>query len=307
MSTSIALPRRTRIDLLAATLLTLLCLAWGVQQVAIKVAITHGLPPVFQAALRSVIAVVCVCAWEAARGELRGLLRRDGAFRLGMLAGLLFGAEFVAMFAGLARTSAERGVIVLYTAPFFVAAGAHLLIPGERMRARQWLGLLLAFAAVASVEAGASRNGGGGIAGDAMVLAGAVLWAATSLLVKGTRLARLPAAKVVLYQLAGSVPVLFACSAVAGESWSLHGVAPVAWWALLYQGAGVAGASYLVWFWLMARYPVSRISAFTFLTPVFGVLAAALLLGDAVTPAVVLALVGVAVGLRLINARPVEG
>ncbi len=276
------------------------------QQVAIKVAIAGGLPPVLQAALRSAIAAVLVCAWQAARGRLRPLLVRDGAFGLGVLAGVLFGAEFVALFGGLARTSAERAVIVLYTAPFFVAAGAHLLVAGERMRARQWLGMVLAFAGVAAVESEAAHLQSGGLAGDALVLLAAMFWAATSVLIKASRLARLSAAKIVLYQLIVSVPVLLACSALAGESWVLAGVRPVAWAALAYQSAGVACASYLIWFWLMARYPVSRIAAFTFLTPVFGVLAAALLLGEAVTPMIVLALLGVAAGLRLINARPIE-
>ena len=275
------------------------------QQVAIKVAIAGGLPPVLQAALRSAVAAVLVCLWQAARGRLRPLLTRDGALGLGVASGVLFGAEFVALFAGLARTSAERAVIVLYTAPFFVAAGAHLLVAGERMRARQWLGMVLAFAAVAAVETGAARLGAGGLAGDTLVLLAAIFWAATSLLIKATRLARLSAAKIVLYQLIVSVPVLLACSALAGESWVLAGVRPIAWAALAYQGAGVACISYLIWFWLMARYPVSRISAFTFLTPVFGVLAAALLLGEAVTPMIALALLGVAAGLRLINARPI--
>ena len=194
------------------------------QQVAIKVAIAGGLPPVLQAALRSAVAAVLICLWQAARGRLRPLLARDGALGLGVASGVLFGAEFVALFAGLARTSAERAVIVLYTAPFFVAAGAHLLVAGERMRARQWLGMVLAFAAVAAVETGAARLGAGGLAGDALVLLAAIFWAATSLLIKATRLARLSAAKIVLYQLIVSVPVLLACSALAGESWVLAGV-----------------------------------------------------------------------------------
>ena len=48
---------------------------------------------------------------------------------------------------------------------------------------------------------------------------------------------------------------------------------PGAMWPLAFQIVVVTFASYLVWFWLLRHYPATRLSAFTLLTPVFGLLA----------------------------------
>jgi drug/metabolite transporter (DMT)-like permease len=64
-------------------------------------------------------------------------------------------------------------------------------------------------------------------------------------------------------------------------------------------------ASYLVWFWLVRHYPATRISAFTLLTPIFGLLAGVLLLGEPLTMRLVVALAAVCAGIALVNrARP---
>jgi len=54
---------------------------------------------------------------------------------------------------------------------------------------------------------------------------------------------------------------------------------------------------------LIQRYSASRLSAFTFLTPLFGVAAGHLVLGDPLTPAFALAVGLVVTGLVLVN-RP---
>ena len=174
------------------------------------------------------------------------------------------------------------------------------------MRARQWLGMVLAFAGVAAVEADAARLDTGALAGDALVLLAAMLWGATSVLIKATRLARLWPRRSCCISSSSRCRCCSAARRWQARAGGWRACGRLRGRRSAYQGAGVACVSYLVWFWLMARYPVSRISAFTFLTPVFGVLAAALLLGEAVTPMIVLALLGVAAGLRLINARPIE-
>jgi drug/metabolite transporter (DMT)-like permease len=74
--------------------------------------------------------------------------------------------------------------------------------------------------------------------------------------------------------------------------------------ALAYQVVIHAFASYLAWFWLLTRYPASDLHAYTFWTPLFGVLAGWLLLGEPVTPALLLAMAGVTLGIYLVNRRP---
>ena len=293
--------RKTHLDGAAMALMILLCAAWGLQQVSIKVA-NEGISPVWQGGLRSIGAVFLVWAWAARKG-IR-LFDRDGSLGPGLLVGVLFAGEFAFIYWGLSYTTASRGVVFLYTAPFIVALGAHGFLPGEKLRPMQWLGLAFAFAGVVSVFAESlgmpTRNQ---LIGDAMLFLAAVLWAATTLVIKGGRLAKVSPAKTLFYQLAASALVLPCVSIALGEP-GVIALTPLVLVSLAYQTVLVAFASYLAWFWLVVHYPAGRLAAFSFLTPLFGVLAGALLLSEKVTAALAIALVLVAAGIWLVNRPP---
>jgi len=78
---------------------------------------------------------------------------------------------------------------------------------------------------------------------------------------------------------------------------------PVALASLFYQGAIVAFATYLAWFWLLTRYLAGRLAVFGFLTPLFGVMMGAAVLSEPLRPAFLGALAMVATGIWLVNAR----
>lgn len=291
---------RDRLDGAAMALMMLLCAVWGLQQVSVKVA-NAGVPPVLQAGLRSVGAVLLLWLWcRARRIPLTG---SDGSFYPGVLAGLLFAAEFLLLFVALDHTTAGRAVLFLYTAPFVVAIGVHLLVPGERLNLGQALGLVCAFGGVAIAFADGFGKSGGSLYGDLLALGAAVLWGATTVLIKSTKLLRIPAAKTLFYQLAVSALVLPPASLLLGEQ-AAGPLTLLIGASLVFQIVVVAFASYLGWFWLVANYPASRISAFSFLTPLFGMAFGAILLGEAVTPMLGAALVLVAAGIWLVNRRP---
>lgn len=291
---------RTELDAAAMLTLVACCALWGGQQVAIKLA-NAGISPILQGGLRSLGAVLVLWGWAAWRG--RPLLVRDGTLGPGLLIGGLFSAEFALVYLGLERTPAARAVLFLYTAPVWVALGAHVFLPGERMNRMQALGLALAFAGLAVAFADALRlPSARELSGDAMMLAAAVLWAATSLAIKATGISRIGAPRVLFYQLAVSAAALPAVSLAAGEPGVTALDRPVVA-AMLYQIVIIASASYLVWFWLLARYPAGRLSVFTFLTPLFGLLAGWVLLAEPVTPTLVAAMTLVCLGLVLVN-RP---
>jgi drug/metabolite transporter (DMT)-like permease len=280
--------------------LVVLCLCWGLQQVSVKLALA-GIPPLLQGGLRSAGALVLLGAWMAARGE--PLLRHDGSLLPGLVAGLLFTAEFLLVYSGMVFTTASRGVLFLYTAPFFVALGAHVFLPGERMRLPQALGLLCAFTGVVIAFADAlhlptARE----LTGDCMLLAAALLWAATTLVIKGSRLTRISPDKVLFYQLAVSAALLPLGSAALGER-AAGPITPVVTAAFAFQIVVVAFSSYLAWFWLISRYPAAKLSSFSFLTPLFGILAGGAILGEPVTAALVVAMLLVGAGIRLVNRR----
>jgi drug/metabolite transporter (DMT)-like permease len=130
----------------------------------------------------------------------------------------------------------------------------------------------------------------------------ALLWAATTVLVRATGLARVSAAKTLFYQLAVSAPMLLAASWVMGEK-GVVAVTPLAVASLAYQAVIVAFASYLVWFWLLTRYLAARLAVFSFLSPLFGVLFGVAILGEPLTPAFAGAALLVGAGIVLVNRR----
>jgi drug/metabolite transporter (DMT)-like permease len=292
--------RKSHLDALAVASLIGCCFLWGLNQVAAKAALPE-VPALQQAAARSLGGALLVWVWSASRG-IR-LFERDGTAGGGLLAGALFAAEFGCIFLGLQFTSASRMVVFIYLSPFVVALGMPFIARSERLTLLQLLGLSAAFAGVAWAFAeGFTRPAVGARQwlGDALGVAAGVLWGATTLAIRGSRLGAAAAEKTLLYQLAVSGVMLVAAAAAVGTPLPTH-LSAVAWASLVFQVVVVTFASYLLWFWLMRRYPATRLASFTLLTPVFGLLMGALLLGEPLTLRLIVALVAVAAGIVLVN------
>jgi drug/metabolite transporter (DMT)-like permease len=288
------------LDRLAIGLMVLFCSIWGLQQVAIKVA-NAGISPVWQAGMRSLGATATILIWVLLRRVK--LFGSDDTLWPGLLVGLLFSGEFALIFLGLDYTPASRGVIFLYTAPFFVALGARWFLPGEKIRRAQWGGMALAFVGIILLFGEHLwLPADQAWMGDLMILGAAILWAATTLAVKASALGRSSAEKILLYQLAISAVLLPPLSLAMGEP-GVFAPSPQLWANLFFQAVIVAGASYLGWFWLIRHYPATRLSSFSFLTPVMGVLASIILLDEPLTPTIFAALFLVGAGIWIAN-RP---
>jgi drug/metabolite transporter (DMT)-like permease len=294
--------RKEHLDGVAVASLLLCTLLWGLGQVAAKVAVAE-LPPLSQAALRSLGAAVLVGLWSRSRGI--ALFGRDGSLPGGLLAGLLFAAEFACIFIGLQYTTASRMIVFIYLSPFVVALGMPFIAKSERLSPLQTVGLLLAFAGVAWAFAEGFHKPAAGDRqwfGDALGVLGAVLWGATTLTIRGSRLAVASAEKTLFYQLAVSGVALAAAALVVGEAWPAH-ASLLVWNAFAFQTVIVSFASYLLWFWLVRHYPATRLSSFTLLTPLFGLLFGVLLLSEPATTRLLIALAAVALGIVLVNRR----
>ena len=275
-------------------------MSWGFNNVAIKLAI-HDIPPLIQSSVRSLIAALLVGAWTQARGI--PLFKRDGTLWAGILAGILFAIEFLLIYRGLVWTTATRGVLFLYLAPFFVVIGSRWLVPGDHFHLSQWLGLLLSFVGIViafglPTPAADPRQ----VLGDLMLVGGAAAWAATTLTIKASALNRVSAEKTLLYQLVVSAPLLSLGAIVFSERITAMPSA-VALGAFAYQTIYVVSITFTIWFALVVRYSAARLSVFTFLAPLFGVAAGHLVLGEPLTPAFAVAVALVAAGLLLVN-RP---
>jgi drug/metabolite transporter (DMT)-like permease len=293
--------RKQALDLTAMAILVILCASWALQQVTIKVA-SHGVSPVLQSGIRSAGAMILVLIWMTVHRE--PILERDGTLWWGITAGLLFAWEFLLIYWGLEFTHASRAVIFLYMSPFVVALGAQFFIPGEHLRMIQVVGLCCAFAGIAlAFRESMSFHTHRMLIGDSMLAGAAVLWGATTVLIKASPLARIKPSKTLLYQLAVSAVVLPVGSLALNEPGVVL-TTPLIVACLAYQIVWVAFITYLAWFWLVRYYPASRLASFTFLTPLFGVLAGGVLLNEPITNMLLLSLVLVSAGIYLVN-RPV--
>ncbi|NML16237.1 DMT family transporter [Azohydromonas caseinilytica] len=296
--------RKNNLDTRAVAAVLLCCGLWGLNQVATKVALAE-IPPLLQAGLRSAGAAVLVTLWARWRGIALGGAP-VGSWRGGLLAGALFAAEFGCVFIGLLHTSASRMVVFIYLAPFVVALGMPLIARVERLSRVQAAGLLVAFAGVAWAF-GESFNGPAAAGsrqwlGDALGVLAAVLWGCTTLAIRGSRLSTAPAEVTLLYQLGVSGVLLIAASMLVGEGLPAR-VGALSLSMLGFQTVVVCFASYLLWFELLRRYPATKLSAFTLLTPVAGLGAGVLLLQEPLTARLLAAAAAVCVGIAAVN-RP---
>ena len=283
----------------AVALMLMLCFSWGFNQIAVKLALPD-IPPILQATIRSALALpvlLIIGRWRGVR-----FFERDGTLAAGLFAGLLFGIEFVLIFRGLLLTSASRAVVFLYTAPFFVALGSYQVL-GERLRVSQWAGLALSFAGVALAIGVPQPNVDANVLlGDLMIVGGGALWAATTLIAKGTRLRFAAPEKALGYQVALSIPILGLAAWLSGETLT-RVPGPLALSLMVYQAVWVVGTTFTLWFALVKTYSASKLSAFTFITPLFGVVASYFIMHDALTAVFGAAALLVIAGLYLVN-RP---
>ncbi len=289
--------QRKPLDSIAFATMVLCCFIWGFTHVTTKLA-AADITPVMQSGLRSILATALLLMWARLRNI--PLFERDGTLKAGIIAGALFAGEFLFIYAGLAHTGASRMVVFVYTAPCLTALGLHWFVPGEKLHATQWAGILLAFAGIVTAFGDGFASSPATLLGDAFGVIGGILWAATTVWIRASGLTHISAAKVLFYQLAVASLSLPIASWLIGEG-GVIAVTPVAVASLIYQGAIVAFATYLAWFWMLTRYLAGRLAVFGFLTPLFGVMMGAAVLSEPLRPAFLAALAMVGTGIFLVN------
>jgi drug/metabolite transporter (DMT)-like permease len=298
------LESRKALDGSGAGLMLVLCLIWGLQQSVMKLA-APDISPIMQVALRSGVSALLVALLMLWRKERVSLA--DGSWRAGLLVGFLFSLEFLLVGQGLHYTSASHTAVFLYTAPIFVALGLHWRLPAERLNAWQWAGIALAFSGVVLAFLGPGRQTGATRAtmdmllGDLLALLGGMAWAATTVVIRCSTLARTSASVTLLYQLVGAFVLLLLAAFALGQT--AIKPTPMAWGALLFQSLVVSFASFLVWFWLLRNYLASSLGVFSFITPLFGVGFGVWLLDEALEPAFLLGAILVLAGVALVSSQ----
>jgi drug/metabolite transporter (DMT)-like permease len=294
---------RKPLDALAIGLMTVQCVFLGLQQVAVKAA-AQGMGPVMQLGVRSAVAALLVSALMLIRGSTFSL--RDGTFWPGISAGVLFALEFLFIALGLQYTTASHMSVFLYTAPVFTVLGLHWFVPGERLRLVQWLGVLAAFAGIAVAFSNGfseqARDWKDILLGDALGVLGGLSWAATTVLIRVSVLSEAPPTTTLLYQLGSAGVILVAIAALMGQATGIS-MTGIVWASILFQSVIVAFLCFLLWFWMLRRYLASRLSVFSFLTPLFGVGFGVLLLHDPVGVRFAVGAALVMLGVVMVNLR----
>lgn len=283
-------------------LLVLVSCLWGGNMVSIKIS-NQGIPPIMAATIRSLVAAVLV--WIYARFKGEDALLRGSDFKHGVALGCLFAVDFIFLYLGPVYTNASRAVIFLYTHPFWVAIAAHFLIPNDRLTATKGIGLVLAFAGLISVFGARTTELGPHFwIGDLLEVAAALSWAATTIYIKKFIWNRpINHYQTLFAQLFYSVPLMLACALILEMNSTVTLNATVVA-ALGYQTVVVAFFSYVLWFWMIHRFQVSQLAAFTFLAPLFGVIFSGLILKEPLPLLLWIGLFLVASGIYMVN-RPV--
>ena len=268
----LAMDERKALDQTASSLMIVLCMVWGLQQVILKMA-ASDISPLMQIALRSGLAALLLLPLVLL--DQKSQLMNPKNVKAGALVAVLFSLEFFLLAQALQLTSASHAVVLLYTAPIFVALGLHWKLPSERLTLLQWTGIGIAFIGIVVTfirpqQIGVNTFQQQMLWGDLYALAAAIAWATTTVTVRLSSLAQAAVAQTLFYQLAGSFILLLGLAFFMGQAivqWTPLVIASLTFHTLI-----VSFASFLAWFWLLRNYLASRLGVFSFLTPLFGII-----------------------------------
>jgi drug/metabolite transporter (DMT)-like permease len=283
----------------AMALLAFMCVLWGGNIVSIKVSV-GGIPPIRAVALRDAVASFCIFLYARVTGEKLFFERAD--VKHGLALGVIFGINFLLLYWGAVYTDASRAVIFLYTQPFWISLGAHFLLRTERLSISKSLGLSIAFIGLVMVFSSApSGSGHQHWLGDLMEVGAALFWAASILYIKKFASHRsVSPVQTLFVQLFFSIPLLLIATLIF--EWGRPIVVTRSLVAhFIYQSVVVAFCTYMVYLWMVHRYPVGRLAVFSFLTPLMGMLFSAVLLGEALNGTLVAGFASVLAGIYLVN------
>jgi drug/metabolite transporter (DMT)-like permease len=285
------------LDLFSTALTVLLCAIWGGAFVAIKIS-TLDMPPLGSGAVRFGLTSLVLLAW-ARYQHIPLRYGRAEVKALAVLAAMFFYINVTA-YVGTALTTSGRATVFFYTQPLFLALLAPYFLPGDRLTARKGYGLGLALCGLVALFF--ARLGGGAtstLAGDVLVLSGALVSAFSGIATKRTA-GRIHPVALICWQSWVSWPLLALLSwgFEAGRAFVFSGRAIAA---ILYLGLISAAFGFVAFAWLIQRNTATRVTALTFLAPVFGVAYSWLLLNETLGPIQLLGVLGVCLGVYIVN------
>lgn len=209
---------------------------------------------------------------------------------------------FLTYYHGVNHTTAGRASLFLYAQPLILTGLAAWILPQERVGVRAVAGFAAASLGMTLLFGDRlSSSGGSTWLGDVIVILAAVLWAVQSIFLK-MRLRSFDAFRITAWTQLLAVPPFFLVASLRGEPWPDLGDANVLA-GVGYNGLIGTGLAMIPWLWLLKDYPAGRVSAFMFLTPVFGVFLGALLLAEPLTTLMLGGAILISAGIYLVNSE----
>ena len=290
--------RKDRLDGVGLGALLAVSVVLACNQIIVKY-VNQGLQPVFFAGLRSALAVVFVGIWVSYRG-LWGRVRLAD-WRAGLLIGLVFAVEFLALFVALDLTTVGRSALIMYSMPVWLGLAGHFCLPGERTTPRTAAGLTLAFAGTAWAILSKNASGVASLGGDLCALVAAWCWAGTAFVARKSVLREAGPEAQLFWMVAVSAPVLLVASLFFGPL--IRDIVWAHWLWLIFQASVVVAGGFVTWLWLLSVYPASTVASFSFLTPILAIFLGHVIYGEVLQPSLLGAGALVSCGIILINRR----
>ena len=211
-------------------------------------------------------------------------------------------AQYLFFYIGLANTSGVKASIIEGVNVFISILVASLIFRQEKLTARKMLGCIIGFAGVILVNITGGIDMAFTFKGDGFIVLSTIAYAFSSVMIKRYSQEENP---VTLsgYQFVLGGLIMVVCGLLLGGRLTVISGAGIAM--LLYL-AVISAVAYSMWGVLLKYNPVSRVTVFGFMNPVFGVILSAIFLRESGSIGVVciLALVLVCAGIYIVNRTP---
>ena len=273
----------------------------GGNQVAIKVALT-AMSPLWTAFWRMFVSCLTIFVWSRIQGV--ALWPEPHQWRRLSLLSLVFFTQIAMLHTGADWTSPGYATALINTAPIFANLVSPFFVPQDRLTRTRLLGLAIAFSGACGVVLGrpdaaiAARP----LLGNTLVTISGCLVGARSVFIQRI-VQSMPSSRAMFWQIALALPGFAAGALLTRDSVERAPLSAGPVLAILYQGVCVGGLALIVWVYLLKRHTPGSITAFSFATPIAGLVMAAWLFNEQLGPRLLLGLVAVLIGIALVS-RP---
>jgi len=282
-----------------ASILTIfICILFGANPVAIKFSLT-GIGSFTAAGIRFAIAAVVIFTWA----RIKKIPLKLNQKQLGqmLIVSTIFVVQLSCFYLGLGKTTASHGALISNVLPFFVLILAHFFIPGDSISLKKGVGITLGFMGVLFLFFDKQDLTGDLKSGDLIILIAVFLWSSSAVFVKKI-ISEYNVVQITIYPMIFGVPFFF----LGGFLWDdqmIRTINPTIIKALLYQSIVTASFGFIAWNSLLQKFGATALHSFIFIMPLTGVLFGVLLLGETITPHLVISIAFIVTGVVVVNLR----